>query len=124
MRIRDWSSDVCSSDLCAARPALSVNRGFSAPVIVDYDRAPGELAWLAAHDDDPFARYEALQQLMLDTLVAAVSGDAKGREAVIGAVAQTLTGAADDPGCVAEAGLRPRAAFIGAPKVTLSPRSG
>ncbi|HZG33571.1 MAG TPA: aminopeptidase N, partial [Sphingopyxis sp.] len=48
----------------AARPALSVNRGFSAPVIVDYVRAPGELAWLAAHDDDPFARYEALQQLM------------------------------------------------------------
>src|SRR3546814_6599838 len=45
-----------------ARPALSVNRGFSAPVIVDYERAPGELAWLAAHDDDPFARYEALQQ--------------------------------------------------------------
>ena len=26
----------------------------------------------SAHDDDPFARYEAMQQLMLDTLVAAV----------------------------------------------------
>src|SRR3546814_5069655 len=54
---------------------------------------------------------EALQQLMLDTLVAAVSGDAKGREAVIGAVAQTLTGAADDPAFVAEAVLLPSEAF-------------
>ncbi|MBB5707024.1 aminopeptidase N [Sphingopyxis panaciterrulae] len=104
-----------------ARPALSVNRGFSAPVIVDYERAPGELAWLAAHDDDPFARYEALQQLMLDTLVAAVSGEAKGREAVIGAVAQTLTGAADDPAFVAEAVLLPSEAFIGDQMVTVDP---
>jgi len=105
----------------AARPALSVNRGFSAPVIVDYERAPGELAWLAAHDDDPFARYEALQQLMLDTLVAAVSGEVGDREAVIGAVAQTLTGAADDPAFVAEAVLPPSEAFIGDQMVTVDP---
>src|SRR3546814_9489589 len=45
------------------RPMLSINRGFSAPVIVDFAREDGELAWLAAHDDDPFARYEALQPL-------------------------------------------------------------
>src|SRR3546814_11800494 len=51
-----------------SRPMLSINRGFSAPVIVDFAREEGELAWLAAHDADPFARYEALQQLMLDTL--------------------------------------------------------
>ncbi|SNS55644.1 aminopeptidase N [Sphingopyxis indica] len=105
----------------AARPALSVNRGFSAPVIVDYERAPGELAWLAAHDDDPFARYEALQQLMLDTLVAAVSGEAGNRDAVIGAVARTLAGAADDPAFVAEAVLLPSEAFIGDQMVTVDP---
>src|SRR3546814_3304523 len=58
---------------------------------------------------------------MLDTLVAAVSGDAKGREAVIGAVAQTLTGAADDPAFVAEAVLLPSEAFIGDQMVTVDP---
>src|SRR3546814_2481417 len=58
---------------------------------------------------------------MLDTLVAAVSGDAKGREAVIGAVAQTLTGAADDPAFVAEAVLLPSEAFIGDQVVTVDP---
>ncbi|MBL8649622.1 MAG: aminopeptidase N [Sphingopyxis sp.] len=104
-----------------ARPALSVNRGFSAPVIVDYVRAPGELAWLAAHDDDPFARYEALQQLMLDTLVAAVSGEAVDQQAVIDAVAGTLAGRGKDPAFVAEAVLLPSEAFIGDQMVTVDP---
>src|SRR3546814_5423125 len=89
------------------RPMLSINRGFSAPVIVDFAREDGELAWLAAHDDDPFARYEALQQLMLDTLVAAVSGKGGGSGAVIEAVAQTLAGRTGDPAFVAEAVLLP-----------------
>ncbi len=105
----------------AGRPMLSINRGFSAPVIVDCARAPGELAWLAAHDDDPFARYEALQQLMLDTLVAAVSGEAAERGAVVDAVRETLAGAAADPAFVAEAVLLPSEAFIGDQMVTVDP---
>ncbi|HEY0594593.1 aminopeptidase N [Sphingopyxis sp.] len=105
----------------AARPALSVNRGFSAPVIVDFERAPDELAWLAANDDDPFARYEALQQLMLDTLVAAVSGEARDNRALIDAIGRTLVGAASDPAFVAEAVLLPSEAFIGDQMVTVDP---
>ncbi|WP_432768119.1 MAG: aminopeptidase N [Sphingopyxis sp.] len=105
----------------ASRPALSVNRGFSAPVIVDYARAPGELAWLAAHDDDPFARYEALQQLMLDALVTAVSGEAAETQAVIEAVAGTLAAGGADPAFVAEAVLLPSEAFIGDQMVTVDP---
>ncbi|PKQ01115.1 MAG: aminopeptidase N [Alphaproteobacteria bacterium HGW-Alphaproteobacteria-13] len=105
----------------SARPMLSINRGFSAPVIVDFERAPGELAWLAAHDDDPFARYEALQQLMLDTLVAAVSGEAVQPDAVIEAVRRTLAGAAADPAFVAEAVPLPTEAFIGDQMVTVDP---
>lgn len=104
-----------------ARPALSINRGFSAPVIVDFERAPGELAWLAAHDDDPFARYEALQQLMLDTLVAAAAGNAADHPAVVDAVAQTLRGRGEDPAFVAEAVLLPSEAFIGDQMVTVDP---
>lgn len=105
----------------ASRPALSVNRGFSAPVIIDFERAPGELAWLAAHDDDPFARYEALQQLMLDTLVLAVSGETADAQSVIDAVALTLRGRAADPAFVAEAILLPSEAFIGDQMVTVDP---
>ncbi|MBO9694853.1 MAG: aminopeptidase N [Sphingopyxis sp.] len=104
-----------------SRPMLSINRGFSAPVTVDFAREQGELAWLAAHDDDPFARYEALQQLMLDTLVAAVSGKTVDNGAVIDAVGQTLAGRASDPAFVAEAILLPSEAFIGDQMVTVDP---
>ena len=103
------------------RPALSVNRGFSAPVIVDFERAQGELAWLAAHDDDPFARYEALQQLMLDTLVAAAAGNDVDHRAVVDAVAQTLRGRGEDPAFVAEAVLLPSEAFSGDQMLTVDP---
>lgn len=104
-----------------SRPMLSINRGFSAPVIVDFARQDGELAWLAAHDDDPFARYEALQQLILDTLVASVSGERADNGAVVEAVAQTLAGRAGDPAFVAEAVLLPSEAFIGDQMVTVDP---
>jgi aminopeptidase N len=46
---------------------------FPRPSIIDSDRSAADLAFLSAHDDDPFARYEAMQQLMLDTLVGTVA---------------------------------------------------
>ena len=58
----------------AAPPVLSINRGFSAPVAVDSDASADDLVFLARHDDDPFARYEAMQALVVQHLVAAVSG--------------------------------------------------
>ncbi|MDG6080050.1 aminopeptidase N [Erythrobacter litoralis] len=56
-------------------PVLSINRGFSAPVTIKRDIAREDLLFLAAKDDDPFARYEAMQDLMVDHHVAAVSGN-------------------------------------------------
>lgn len=95
------------------RPILSINRGFSAPVIVDTNRSAADLAFLSAHDDDPFARYEAMQQLMLDTLVAAVTQGHVDHGPVIDAVANTLADPALDPAFVAEAVLLPSDSFIG-----------
>lgn len=94
-------------------PVLSINRGFSAPVIVDTNRSAADLAFLSAHDDDPFARYEAMQQLMLDTLVAAVTQGRADHAPVIEAVANTLADPALDPAFVAEAVLLPSDSFIG-----------
>jgi aminopeptidase N len=95
------------------RPVLSINRDFSAPVVVETDRSAADLAFLSANDDNPFARYEAMQQLMLDTLTAAASGQPGDRGAVIEAVRQTLTDPELDPAFVAEAVLLPSEAFIG-----------
>jgi len=54
----------------AARPVPSLLRGFSAPVIVEYDWTDAELALLSAHDTDPFARWEAGQELATRQILA------------------------------------------------------
>ncbi|MFN3433389.1 MAG: aminopeptidase N [Sphingomonas sp.] len=105
------------------RPVLSINRGFSAPVIIESDRSAAELAFLSAHDDDPFARYEAMQQLMLDTLVAgAVEGDAD-HDAVVKAVSNTLADRTLDPAFVAEAVLLPSESFVGDQLASVDPEA-
>jgi aminopeptidase N len=83
----------------ASAPVLSINRGFTAPVAVEADTPIADLVFLAAHDDDPFARYEAMQSLIVGHLVAAVSsglGDA-GRETGHEAIGQALAAVIDDP---------------------------
>jgi aminopeptidase N len=86
----------------AARPVLSINRAFSAPVAVDSDVSQEDLVFLAAHDDDPFARYEAMQQLVVQHLVSAVSGSlteadrAAGRAAIGQAFGAVIADAALD----------------------------
>ena len=108
----DDTLDTIEFEGLTERPVLSINRGFSAPVVVESDRTAADLAFLSAHDDDPFARYEAMQQLMLDTLVASVEGRVD-HEGVIAAVANTLADAALDLAFVAEAVLLPSESFIG-----------
>ncbi|HEX8644337.1 MAG TPA: aminopeptidase N [Allosphingosinicella sp.] len=95
------------------RPLLSINRGFSAPVVIETGRNAADLAFLSARDDDPFARYEAMQQLMLDTLIAAVGGADADHRPVIEAVERTLADEALDPAFVADAVLLPSESFIG-----------
>jgi len=49
----------------------SINRGFSAPVHINFDYTDDSLAILAAHDPDSFARWEALQTLFARHLLQA-----------------------------------------------------
>ncbi len=105
------------------RPVLSINRGFSAPVIVESDRSAADLAFLSAHDDDPFARYEAMQQLMLDTLTATIRGELADSQAVVDAVAHTLADPELDRAFVGEAVLLPADAFIGDQLAVVDPEA-
>jgi aminopeptidase N len=45
------------------RPVTSLNRGFSAPVKVAANLSAGDLRFLAAHDSDPFNRWQAVQSI-------------------------------------------------------------
>lgn len=51
------------------KPVLSVLRGFSAPVKINYPRSEDELAFLLAHDSDAFNRWDAGQSLALIELM-------------------------------------------------------
>ena len=64
----------------AKPPVLSINRNFTAPVAIERNIAREDLVFLAAHDDDAFARHEAMQELLLGYLLG--DGDAAAREAI------------------------------------------
>jgi aminopeptidase N len=58
-----------------------------------------DLVFLAANDDDPFARYEAMQELVIGHLIAALGGGLSDREREAGRVAigGALEAVIDDP---------------------------
>ena len=61
------------------RPAVSVNRGFTAPVVVDFSQSKSDLALLSAHDDDPFNRWQAWQEFAMRQLIAGARALARGK---------------------------------------------
>ncbi len=52
-----------------ARPVVSTNRNFSAPIKLATDLTADDLGFLAAHDSDPFNRWQAVQALALRLLL-------------------------------------------------------
>jgi aminopeptidase N len=84
-------------------PVPSLLRGFSAPVLLDCDYAPAELALLLTHDTDGFNRWEAAQQLAWRAY--AELRDGSGRHA-LAAWSDTLAGLFDqtelDPALLAD----------------------
>jgi aminopeptidase N len=77
-------------------PLPSLLRNFSAPVIVEYDYSADQLAFLLAHDSDPFNRWEAGQRLATRELLTLAGRAASGAElqlddSVAAAFARVLT---------------------------------
>ncbi len=98
----------------AQPPVLSINRGFSAPVAVERHVPEEDLVFLAAHDDDPFARYEAMQSLVVQHLTAVVDGgdSASGRAAVGDALAAIIEDPALDDLMRGELMILPGEAYL------------
>lgn len=53
----------------SSQPVLSLLRAFSAPVRIDQKFATADLQFLAARDNDPFNRWQAVQSLAMQELV-------------------------------------------------------
>jgi aminopeptidase N len=110
--ILDQATQSVTFENVPETPLLSINRNFSAPIIVDAGIAADELERLAQTDTDPFARYEAMQELTMRALTAGARGDAVDFAGVIRAIAATLDSGSLDPAFKAEAILLPSDSLI------------
>jgi aminopeptidase N len=59
----------------AEEPVPSILRGFSAPVVLDFEYTDAQLLALLAHDSDPFNRWEAGQRLLLRCALGAIQAE-------------------------------------------------
>ncbi|TIM06620.1 aminopeptidase N [Mesorhizobium sp.] len=53
------------------RPAMSLNRGFSAPVTLSVEQRADDQFFLAGHDNDTFSRWQAFNTLLTEALISA-----------------------------------------------------
>ena len=102
----------------AAPPVVSLLRGFSAPVRLDFPYGEDELAFLFAHDSDPFNRWEAGQRLatrVLLTMVARLQAGAEAQvpDSFVAAFRAALTDAHADPALLALALTLPGEVEVG-----------
>jgi aminopeptidase N len=110
--VLDQPSANFSFTSIAERPVLSINRGFSAPIRLETDLSGDDLAFLAAHDSDPFNRWQALQtismRLLIDNVARLRTGQApRSDDKLITALAALLEDAALEPAFVALALVPP-----------------
>jgi aminopeptidase N len=75
------------------RPALSLNRGFSAPVTLSVEQRPQDQFFLARHDSDPVARWQAHNTLLTQALISAAKDGRGGKQPTFAAKLIDLAGA-------------------------------
>jgi aminopeptidase N len=110
--VLDQPSASVTFDGVNETPLLSINRNFSAPIVLTAERSDGELERLAQTDSDPFARYEAMQELMMCALVAGANGQAADAGPVVRAISATLKSNSLDPAFKGEAILLPSEGLV------------
>ncbi len=89
------------------KPVVSALRDFSAPVILDHPRSPEQQAFVMAHDNDAFNRWDAAQQMATEVIQNAYRAIGQGTEPqcpayLTDAFAKVLADTAADPALVAE----------------------
>ncbi|AJC19366.1 aminopeptidase N [Pandoraea pulmonicola] len=107
-------------------PMPSLLRGFSAPVIVEHEYTIDELAFLMAHDSDPFNRWEAGQRLATRQLLALVESIQLGQlpsvdSYVLEAFRQVLRDESLDPAFRAQALTLPAESYLGEQMTEIDP---
>src|SRR3546814_1626860 len=78
LRISDWSSDVCSSDLMALNAAM----GMAAVILTNKLMLPVVLSWVRVHDVDAFRARQRQRVAMSDRLWRRIAAFAGARAAI------------------------------------------
>ena len=87
------SSQTITVPGLSKKPVLSINRNFSAPVVLDFEQPESELLILLKEDDDAFNRWEAAQKLFMRSILNGKALDAE----LVSALRAILRDAALDP---------------------------
>ncbi len=74
--LTESSQSVTFTDI-ESEPVPSILRGFSAPVLLDFDYTDAQLLTLLANDPDPFNRWEAGQRLALRGVLNSIAATAR-----------------------------------------------
>ncbi|HET7844901.1 MAG TPA: aminopeptidase N [Xanthomonadales bacterium] len=109
-------------------PVPSLLQGFSAPVQLVRDTTPDELKFLARHDRDAFNRWEAIQKLGEQAVLAGLRGADDGPRsewfaALLPALAALLADPASEAGLVAECLVLPDEAYLAERVVQYDPQA-
>ena len=96
-RSNDTPEAVTASSTTAPKPTLSINRGFSAPVIVASAPNLNESRHLLAFDSDPFNRWDAGRRLIKDGLTRLILNGTPPAQETLDAFAKVLTDESLDP---------------------------
>jgi aminopeptidase N len=80
MHVFTQASETLSFPGLQSEPVPSILRGFSAPVILEFDYSDEQLLTLLAHDTDPFNRWEAGQRLAVNRAIGFIGEAATPRD--------------------------------------------
>ncbi|HQR12193.1 MAG TPA: aminopeptidase N [Casimicrobiaceae bacterium] len=108
----------------ASAPVPSLLRGFSAPVVLEFDYSDAELAFLAANDSDPVNRWDAAQCSFVRAMRACAEEHRRGHALTLPAtlaqlVRSLLSDGAGDPALAALAITPPDAVYVAAMDATI-----
>jgi aminopeptidase N len=109
-------------------PIPSILRGFSAPVVLEYDYTDEELLHLFSHDSDPVNRWEAGQRLAMQRLLKLTAAVAEGGKleldtTFIDAMRKILTDESLDPAFREQALLLPSETMIAEQMSMVNPQA-
>ena len=101
----------------SSKPVISINRGFTSPVKTKLTQNDDELAFLFSHDSDEFNRWNAGQDLAINTLLKMVKQIQDGQtlslsENIITAYKNTLNNGKLDKALIAQAMTLPSESYL------------